>query len=66
MSRSNVFRRDGADVHSDATITLSQAVLGGTKRIPGIYEDILINVSHWFKTGFFDVSRLLDSGEVME
>lgn len=45
MSRSNIFRREGADVHSDVTVTLSQAVLGGTVRIPGIYEDILIDVS---------------------
>ncbi|XP_052281507.1 protein tumorous imaginal discs, mitochondrial-like isoform X2 [Dreissena polymorpha] len=44
VSKSNIFRREGADVHSDVTITLSQAVLGGTKRVPGIYEDILVQI----------------------
>ena len=45
VARSRNFRRDGADVHSDVTISLSQAVLGGSVRIPGIYDDILLNVS---------------------
>ncbi|XP_053400676.1 protein tumorous imaginal discs, mitochondrial-like [Mercenaria mercenaria] len=44
VGRSRIFRREGADVHSDATITLSQAVLGGTIRVPGIYDDILLNI----------------------
>ncbi|XP_052792102.1 protein tumorous imaginal discs, mitochondrial-like isoform X1 [Mya arenaria] len=44
VGRSNIFRREGADVHSDVTITLAQAVLGGTKRVPGIYEDILLSI----------------------
>lgn len=44
VTPSRIFRREGADVHSDVTITLSQAVLGGTKRVPGIYDDILLNV----------------------
>ena len=39
-----MFQREGSDVHSDVTVTLSQAVLGGSIRIPGIYEEILINV----------------------
>ncbi|XP_064607714.1 protein tumorous imaginal discs, mitochondrial-like isoform X3 [Liolophura sinensis] len=44
VSKSNFFRREGADVHSDVTISLSQAVLGGTTRIPGIYDDILFTI----------------------
>lgn len=44
MERSREFRREGADVHSDVAISLSQAVLGGTTKITGIYEDILLNV----------------------
>ncbi|CAH1778248.1 unnamed protein product [Owenia fusiformis] len=44
VARSRTFRRDGADVHSDAVISLTQAVLGGTTRIPGIYGDILLNI----------------------
>ncbi len=45
MEKSRHFRREGADVHSDVTVSLSQAILGGTTRIPGIYEEILLNVS---------------------
>ncbi|KAL7737798.1 hypothetical protein ACLKA6_006186 [Drosophila palustris] len=38
------FRRDGADVHTDAPISLSQAVLGGTVRVQGVYEDQWLNI----------------------
>ncbi|KAI8128740.1 hypothetical protein FF38_09979 [Lucilia cuprina] len=41
---SKYFRREGADVHTDATISLSQAVLGGTIRVEGVYEDQWLNI----------------------
>ncbi|XP_025088835.1 protein tumorous imaginal discs, mitochondrial-like isoform X2 [Pomacea canaliculata] len=44
VAKSRHFRRDGADIHSDALITLSQAILGGTIRIPGIHGDILLTI----------------------
>ncbi|RWS17861.1 protein tumorous imaginal discs: mitochondrial-like isoform X2 [Dinothrombium tinctorium] len=44
IAKSDYFRRDGADVHTDVTISLSQAVLGGTARIQGIDEDITIKI----------------------
>lgn len=44
IEKSDLFRRDGADVHSDATISLSQAVLGGTTQIQGLYEDLTIKI----------------------
>ncbi|KAG8231522.1 hypothetical protein J437_LFUL008063 [Ladona fulva] len=44
VEKSNYFRRDGSDVHTDATISLSQAVLGGAVRIQGIYEDHTIQL----------------------
>ncbi|XP_071087458.1 protein tumorous imaginal discs, mitochondrial-like isoform X2 [Haliotis cracherodii] len=44
VAKSRVFRRDAADVHSDVTVSLSQAILGGTLRIPGIYDDILLTI----------------------
>ena len=50
VDKSRQFRREGADVHSDVHISLSQAVLGGTIKIPGIYEDILLNVSRSVST----------------
>lgn len=44
VEKSNYFRRDGADVHTDAVVSLSQAVLGGTIRVQGVYEDHTIQV----------------------
>jgi DnaJ family protein A protein 3 len=44
VEKSDYFRRDGADIHTDANISLSQAVLGGTIRVRGIYEDQTIQV----------------------
>lgn len=45
VEKSNYFRRDGADVHTDAEISLSQAILGGTIRVQGVYEDQSIQVT---------------------
>lgn len=39
VEKSKYFRRDGPDIHTDAEISLAQAVLGGTIRIEGVYED---------------------------
>lgn len=44
IEKSDYFRRDGADVHTDVTISLSQAVLGGTTQIKGLYEDLTIKI----------------------
>jgi len=44
VEKSRNFRREGADVHSDIGISLAQAVLGGSIRVPGIYEDNLIKI----------------------
>jgi DnaJ homolog subfamily A member 3 len=44
VEKSRYFKRDGADVHTDAEISLSQAILGGTIRIQGVYEDQTIQV----------------------
>ncbi|XP_041969563.1 protein tumorous imaginal discs, mitochondrial-like isoform X2 [Aricia agestis] len=44
VEASNYFRRDGADVHTDCTISVSQALLGGTVRIQGIYEDHTLQI----------------------
>ncbi|XP_078137987.1 dnaJ homolog subfamily A member 3, mitochondrial-like [Centroberyx gerrardi] len=42
VQRSPVFRRSGVDIHSDALISVAQAVLGGTARAQGLYETISI------------------------
>lgn len=39
VASSQIFKRDKEDVHSDVSISLSQAVLGGTIRVKGIYDD---------------------------
>merc|ERR1712038_1289386 len=44
VEKSRAFRREGADVHSDVNISIAQAILGGTVRIPGIYEEISLNI----------------------
>eukprot|EP00057_Strongylocentrotus_purpuratus_P032206 XP_786934.2 PREDICTED: dnaJ homolog subfamily A member 3, mitochondrial [Strongylocentrotus purpuratus] len=44
VARSNQFRRDKADIHSDATISFTQATLGGTCKIKGIYDTITLNI----------------------
>ncbi|XP_047507837.1 protein tumorous imaginal discs, mitochondrial-like isoform X3 [Pieris napi] len=41
---SSYFKRDGPDVHTDCTISVSQALLGGTVRIQGLYEDHTLQV----------------------
>lgn len=44
VEKSRQFRREGSDIHTDAVITLAQAVLGGSIKVPGIGEDILVEV----------------------
>lgn len=44
VEKSDYFRRDGADVHTDTDISIAQALLGGTIRIQGLYEDHTIQV----------------------
>ncbi|XP_058460049.1 protein tumorous imaginal discs, mitochondrial-like isoform X1 [Malaya genurostris] len=45
VEKSRYFRRDGADVHTEANISLSQAMLGGTIRVQGVYEDQTIQIT---------------------
>ncbi|KAG8192342.1 hypothetical protein JTE90_002162 [Oedothorax gibbosus] len=45
VSKSDYFQRDGADIHSEVTISLSQAALGGTIKAKGLYEDHPIKIA---------------------
>ncbi|KAF8791454.1 protein tumorous imaginal discs, mitochondrial-like [Argiope bruennichi] len=45
VARSSYFRRDGADIHTDITISLSQALLGGTVKVKGLYEDLAVKIA---------------------
>lgn len=51
VEKSDYFKRDGADVYTEADISVAQAVLGGTIRIQGLYEDHTIQVSNIYKVG---------------
>ncbi|CAD7078177.1 unnamed protein product [Hermetia illucens] len=44
VEKSRYFKREGADVHTDANISLSQAILGGVIRVQGVYEDQMIQI----------------------
>ncbi|ODM98433.1 hypothetical protein Ocin01_08249, partial [Orchesella cincta] len=44
VEKSDYFRRDGADVHTDTPITISQAILGGATRVQGIYENLTVEI----------------------
>lgn len=45
VSKSDYFRRDGADVHTDVSISLSQALLGGSVKVQGLYEDLAVKIA---------------------
>ncbi|XP_062874470.1 dnaJ heat shock protein family (Hsp40) member A3a [Trichomycterus rosablanca] len=44
VQKSPVFRRDGADIHSDVHVSVAQAILGGTVRTQGLYETINLSI----------------------
>lgn len=44
VEKSSYFRREGADVHTDAEISIAQAILGGTIRVQGVYEDHVVQI----------------------
>ncbi|PON52814.1 Terminal organelle assembly protein [Parasponia andersonii] len=39
-----VFRREGADIHVDAVLSITQAVLGGTIQVPTLTGDVVLKV----------------------
>ncbi|KAM5227569.1 dnaJ homolog subfamily A member 3, mitochondrial [Ctenodactylus gundi] len=50
VQKSPVFRRDGADIHSDLYISIAQALLGGTARAQGLYEMINVTIPPGIQT----------------
>ncbi|XP_075998898.1 dnaJ heat shock protein family (Hsp40) member A3a isoform X1 [Genypterus blacodes] len=50
VQKSPVFRRDGADVHSDLLVSVAQAVLGGTARAQGLYETLNLSIPAGIQT----------------
>lgn len=45
VEESDVFERDGFDVHSSADVSFTQAVLGGEVKISGLSGPIMLKVS---------------------
>lgn len=39
-----VFRREGADIHVDAVLNITQAILGGTVQVPTLTGDVVLKV----------------------
>ncbi|KAL5560501.1 hypothetical protein UlMin_036712 [Ulmus minor] len=39
-----VFRREGADIHVDAPLSITQAILGGTIQVPTLTGDVVLKV----------------------
>nr|XP_004652281.1 dnaJ homolog subfamily A member 3, mitochondrial isoform X2 [Jaculus jaculus] len=50
VQKSPLFRRDGADIHSDLFISIAQALLGGTARAQGLYETINVTIPAGIQT----------------
>lgn len=44
VEKSKYFRRDGPDVHTDAEISVAQAILGGVTRVEGVYEMLTLQI----------------------
>ncbi|KAK2833451.1 hypothetical protein Q5P01_017340 [Channa striata] len=50
VQKSPVFRRDGADIHSDLYVSVAQAILGGTARAQGLYETLNLSIPAGIQT----------------
>ncbi|XP_051745605.1 dnaJ heat shock protein family (Hsp40) member A3a isoform X2 [Ctenopharyngodon idella] len=50
VQKSPIFRRDGADIHSDVMISVAQAILGGTVRAQGLYETVNLSIPAGIQT----------------
>nr|XP_046271375.1 dnaJ heat shock protein family (Hsp40) member A3a isoform X1 [Scatophagus argus] len=50
VQKSPVFRREGADIHSDLYVSVAQAILGGTARTQGLYETLNLTVPAGIQT----------------
>ena len=44
VEKSEYYTRKGADVYTEASISLAQSALGGSIRVQGIYEDLNIQI----------------------
>ena len=42
------FRRDKEDIHSEVNLSIVQAILGGSIKVSGIYEDHILQVKEFY------------------
>ncbi|XP_030763599.1 protein tumorous imaginal discs, mitochondrial-like isoform X2 [Sitophilus oryzae] len=62
VDKSDYFKRDGPDVHTEADISIAQSLLGGSIKIQGLYEDHVIQI----KPGTSSHTRIRLSGKGMK
>ncbi|XP_022901527.1 protein tumorous imaginal discs, mitochondrial-like isoform X2 [Onthophagus taurus] len=62
VDKSDYFKREGPDVYTEADVSISQAALGGTIRIQGLYEDHTLQIM----PGTSSHTRLRLSGKGMK
>jgi DnaJ family protein A protein 3 len=53
VKTSEKFRRDKEDIHSEINVSIVQAILGGAIKVPGIYEDHVLQVKELSSFIFF-------------
>ncbi|XP_042476605.1 chaperone protein dnaJ GFA2, mitochondrial-like [Macadamia integrifolia] len=44
VQKDPIFRREGSDIHVDAVLTVTQAILGGTIQVPTLTGDVVLKV----------------------
>ncbi|KAJ7553104.1 hypothetical protein O6H91_06G084400 [Diphasiastrum complanatum] len=44
VQEDSVFHRDGSDIHVDASISFTQAILGGTVQVPTLTGDVMLKI----------------------
>ncbi|KAJ4955913.1 hypothetical protein NE237_012696 [Protea cynaroides] len=44
VQKDPVFRREGSDIHVDAVLSITQAILGGTVQVPTLTGDVVLKV----------------------
>jgi DnaJ family protein A protein 3 len=55
VKSSEKFRRDKEDIHSEMNLSIVQAILGGAIKVPGIYEDHVLQVRESYSVFFFSL-----------
>lgn len=60
LKEHKIFERDGDNLHARLEISLTEAALGTTKRVPGLLDDVVVEIEPGSATG--DVVKLKGAG----